>query len=149
MIDILNVINEYKHPFFKVIMENITEYTYRKERYKTNFALAIIYSQEKTAIDLDNLKKMLRRTDKLIILNEDLICVVFDYTSDDSYVKAAENLNKILENIDYKNNFFLAAADSADFNLNYLEMTNELCDRLKYAIKNKLHNTVIYEDYLI
>lgn len=149
MIDILNVINNHRRSFYKVIIEDITEYIYREERYKTNFALVTIYSKEKTAINPDNLKKMLRRTDKLIILNEDLACVVFDSTSEDSYVKAAENLNKILKNMDYKNNFFLSAADSADFDLNYLEMTNKLCDRLEYAIKNKLCNTVIYQDYLI
>jgi len=93
--------------------------------------------------------KMLRRTDKLISLNENLACVVFDSTSEDFYVKAAENLNKILENMDYKNNFFLSVADSEDFDFNYLEMINKLCDRLEYAVKNKLCNRVVYEDYLI
>lgn len=149
MSDILDYIKNHRRSAYKIIIDNITEYKYRQERYKTNFALVAIYSKEKTAINPDELRKMLRFTDKLIILTEDLACVVFDSTSDDSYVKAAENLNTILKNLDYKNNFFLSAADSEDFDLNYLEMTNKLCDRLEFAIENKLCNTVIYEDYLI
>jgi len=149
MIDILKLINDNRHSFYTVITEDIAEYKYREERYKTNFALVTIYSKEKIAINPDNLKKMLRRTDKLIILNENLACVVFDSTSDNSCVKATENLNNILKNMDYKNNFFLAVADSEDFNLNYIEMINKLFDRLEYAIKNKLYDTVVYEDFLI
>ena len=149
MLDALNYINNNRHSFCKKIMDNITEYIYRQKRYKTNFSLVLIYSKEKAAINPDDFRKKLRHTDKLIVLNENLACVVFDSTAETSYVKAAENLNKILENMDYKNNFFLSVADSEDFDFNYLEMINKLCDRLEYAVKNKLCNRVVYEDYLI
>ena len=149
MLDALNYINNNKHSFCKKIMDNITEYIYRQKRYKTNFSLVLIYNKEKTVISPNEFKKKLRLSDKLIPINENLACVVFDSTAETSYVKAAENLTTILKNLDYKNNFFLSTVYSEDFDLNYLEMTNELFDRLKYAIENKLYDTVIYEDYLI
>ena len=149
MLDALNYINNNKHSFCKKIMDNITEYIYRQKRYKTNFSLVLIYSKEKAAINPDDFRKKLRHTDKLIVLNENLACVVFDSTAETSYVKAAENLTTILKNLDYKNNFFLSTVYSEDFDLNSLEIINNLFDRLKYAIEHKLHDTVIDQDYLI
>ena len=149
MVEILERINRHRRAFHKIIMDNITEYLYREQRYNIHFALVAVYSLESTAITPAVLQEKLRRTDKLIILNEHLSCIVLDNTETQSYIKAAENLNTLLKEFDYQNNFFLSTAHSTDFSGNLLEMTNKLCDRLKYAIEHKLCNTVVYQDYII
>jgi len=149
MVEEFKKIQNHRRAFHKIILDHIAEYVYREERYNTNFALVAVYSKEPTAIAPQALKQKLRKTDALITLNNNLAVVVFDAATQDVYVKAAENLNTLLKEMEYKNNFFLSAASSDEFHHNYREFTNKLCDRLEYAIENKLCNTVIYQDYII
>jgi len=149
MVEELKQIQDHRHVFHKIILNHITEYIYREERYTTSFALVAVYSKEPTAISPQELEQKLRKTDRLITLNSNLAIIVFDAATQDVYVKAAENLNALLKEMEFKNNFFLSAASSDEFHHNYREFTNKLCDRLEYAIENKLCNTVIYQDYII
>jgi hypothetical protein len=130
-------------------MDNIRDYIYREERYGAHFSLVVVSSEDNFEIDVETLKKELRETDKVISLCPDLLYVVFDEAKNHSYLKAAENLNKTLQKIHFQKVFFLSTADSEEFDKNYLDMTNKLFERLEYAIKHKLHNTIVYQDYII
>ena len=130
-------------------MDNIRDYIYREERYCAHFSLVTVCSEDKLEIDVDALKTELRETDKVIPLCSNLLYVVFDESKNHSYLKAAENLNKTLQKIHFQKKFFLSTADSEEFDKNYLDMTNKLFERLEYAINHNLHNTVVYQDYII
>jgi hypothetical protein len=149
MIEEFKKIHDHRRAFHKMILDQIDKYIYREERYNTNFALVAVYSKEPTAITPQELKQKLRKTDTLITLNENLAIVIFDAVAEDVYVKAAENLNTLLKEMEFKNNFFLSVASSDEVHHNYRELTNKLCDRLEYVIENRLFNTVIYQDYII
>jgi len=149
MIQIAKLIHADKHRFYELIEGEIPEFLYREHRYNNHFSLVAVYSVKPTTLSLPVLQKKLRFTDKSIVLNEHLICIAFDNTTQSSYVKAAENLNSFLRELDYQNNFFLSSVHSTEFPDNTLEMTNILFDRLGYAIEHKLYNTIVYEEYII
>ena len=149
MIEAIKELNINRHVFHDLIMDNISEYIYRKERYQIGFTLVAVYSKEPSVHIEKELRKKLRETDKFIPLTKHFSCVMFDVTQENNYVKAAENLNSVLKQLDYKNNFFLSTVYSNEFHEQTLEMTNKLCDRLEYAIQHQLYNTITCQDYLV
>ena len=149
MIEIAKLIKADRHLFHEIIIDHIPKYLYREKRYHIHFALAAVYSVEATLLTPQSIQQKLRLTDMPILLNDHLICIAFDSTTDSTYIKAAENLNSLLKELDYSNNFFISTVHSSEFPDNPLEMTNTLMDRLEYAIEHKLPNNVIYEDYII
>jgi len=98
---------------------------------------------------MERLKKKLRKTDKLIFLNNDLCCAALDGISAEKCAKAAENVNHYLLELNARNKYYLSAADSQKYNPKYNNMVQTLFDRLEYAIENNLDNIVIHQDYVI
>ena len=149
MSTILEEITKNKSNYYKTILENISEYIYREKRYQSHFSLLAIYHAPNIKVDTKKLQNTLRETDTLILLHPNILCVVFDSASDQSCIRAAENLNKTLQKIYFNERFYVSAADSSDFEMNYLDMSNKLFDRLEYAIENNQYNLVICQDYLV
>jgi len=134
---------------YKTIMCGIIDYIYREKRYATSFSIAVVYTEKTLSIDTDIISYKLRKTDKMICITENILCVIFDATGNTSFVKATENLYKILKSVDYQNKYFISTALSEDFDENYLNMINKLFDRVEYSVQHKLSNNVNYEDYII
>jgi hypothetical protein len=149
MQQILDNVKCNRHLYYETIIQNIEHFIYRDERYNASFSLAAVCSKEQTALNPDILHKELRKTDKIIRLSDDLLCIIFDYTTNSSYIKAAENLNSALKEIHFQENFYISTAESQEFATNYLNMINKLFDRLEFAIENNIYNTVVYDDYVI
>ncbi len=138
------------HKLYKQnIMDAINDYIYREERYKVNFSLTIIYSKSPLDEHALELEKNLRKTDTLMRVDENILCIIFDAAQAESYVKAAENLYKKLKSIDYHQRYFIATTFSADFDANYLDMLNHLFDRLHYTLEHNCYNNINYDDYII
>ena len=134
---------------YPAIMDLIRDYIYREKRYDTHFSLAIIYTNESLSLHAKELQKVLRKTDTKICITDNIACVVFDATQNQSYIKAAENLYKTLKHIDYHQKYFIATTFSNDFDKNYLDMMNKLFERLEYSVEHGLCSTINYEDYII
>jgi len=134
---------------YKIIMNGITDYIYREKRYTTSFSIAVIYTEKPLSVDTDIIAYKLRKTDKILCLTENILCIIFDATENTSFIKATENLYKILKSVDYHNKYFISTALSEDSKENYLDMINKLFDRLQYSIEHKLYNNVNSEDYII
>jgi hypothetical protein len=134
---------------YQTIMDTITDYIYREKRYATHFSIAVIYTDKPLSVDVATIASKLRRTDKMICITQNIICVIFDATENSSYVKATENFYKILKTIDYHKIYFISTALSEDFDENYLDMINKLFDRLDYSVEHRLCSSVNYEDYII
>jgi GGDEF domain-containing protein len=146
---ILEEISQNRNSYYKTILENISEYIYREKRYNSHFSLTLIYHDKNIRVDAKKVQNSLRETDMLIALHSNIFCVVFDETGAESCIRAAENLNKTLQKMYYNEKFFVSAADSMDFDANYLDMSNKLFDRITYAISHKQCNIVICQDYLV
>jgi len=150
MSDILEYIKTNKIELFETILNDISEYKYkyRNTRYHVDFSIAAVYCKD-AFINLEELQKKLRETDKLIYLNDNLCCIILDEISEEACEKAAENVNYHLLQINANYKYYLSAADSKNCNPKYTDMTQSLFKRLEYAIKNNLENIVIYQDYVI
>jgi len=130
-------------------MDLMSDFIYREKRYKTNFSIAIIYADNSFSDISSGVQQELRTTDKMIYISDNLLCVVFDSTKEQSYIKAAENLFKTLKHVDYQQMYCIATTYSKDFDENYLNMINRLFERLEYSIDNHLCNIVNDQDYII
>ena len=142
-------LNENRRFCYQTIMDIISDYIYRERRYKVHFSIAIIYSKDALNAHANELRDTLRRTDKVICVTENIICVVFDSIESTNYVKAAENLYRVLESVEYHQHYFIATTFSQEFDENYLNMLNHLFDRLLYLVEHNQYNNVTDEDYFI
>jgi len=145
MSDILKI---NKAELFKTVLNDIKEYKYRNTRYNLDFSIVAVYCKE-ACVNLEELQKKLRKTDKVIYLNDNLCCVILDGVSEKECEKAAENVNYHLLQINANYKYYLSAADSKNYNSEYRDMIQNLFERLEYAIENNLENIVIYQDYVI
>jgi len=143
---ILEYIKENEHQLSEIVMNSISEYMYRNTRYDTDFSIVLIYSYND--IDIVALQKRLRLTDKIIELEENLYCVILDGASTESCIKAAENVNFHLLELNANNKYYLSAADSHMNNPKYINMIQSIFERLDFAIKNDLSNIVVHQDYV-
>ena len=149
MSDTLKYIKNNQTELFETILNDISAYAYRNARYDVEFSLVAIYCANDFAVDVEILKEKLRKTDEFIYLNDNLCCIILDGISAEACEKAAENVNYHLLQINANYKYYLSAADSQNYNPKYINMIQNLFERLEYAIKNNLQNIVIYQDYVI
>lgn len=149
MSSMLEYIKSHKTELFETILNEISEYIYRNSRYDVKFSLVAVYCEEICSDDIDILEEKLRKTDKIIRLNDHLLCIILDGISAELCAKAAENVNYHLLEMHANRKYYLSAADSQNYNPTYKNMVRTLFDRLEYAIENNLDNIVIYQDYVI
>ncbi|WP_457743656.1 hypothetical protein [Sulfurimonas sp.] len=147
--EILADLESVRHSCYQMIIDESVDYIYREKRYATHFSIAVIYTKEPLTIDTTTISAKLRKTDKMICLTKNILCVFFDATRDSSFIKATENLYELLQSVDYHRQYFISTALSKDFDENYLDMVNKLFDRVEYSIEHKLYNSVNAEDYII
>lgn len=149
MQEMINNIRDTKKTCYPTLMDAISDFIYREKRYNAHFSIALIYTSDSSVDFSQELRKSLRLTDKLISISDNLSCVVFDTTTEHSYVKAAENLCKPLRHANYHQEYYVSTAYSEDFDENYINMLNKVFERLEYSVSHKLCNTVIEQDYII
>jgi len=146
---LLKELDSMRQTYQQSVIEFLDEYIYRERRYKVHFSVALVFSKESLQAHAESLNNTLRKTDRVISIAENLLCVVFDATQEESYVKAAENLYKTLKSIEYRQDYFVATVFSNEVNDNYLLVLNRLFERLYYSLEHDYCDHVTYEDYII
>lgn len=130
------------------IKEQMQTYLYRKDRYATDFAAILIFSE--VHMELEKITELLRKTDKAATLSEHIILVLFDATDNISAIRATENLvHKLQQTSFYNHPFFISLASSENFDKNIQNMINKLLARLEYAVEHNITHDVVYEDYVV
>jgi hypothetical protein len=131
-----------------MILDNIKDYLYRKERYQLNFALAIGICD--SDICMRGFSNHIRQTDNFIVLEESyLCCVVLDGISVETAIKATSNLQTIFQNRYFGENIFISMVTSIDYghDCSY-KMINSLLDLLEYSIFNNMSHEVIDHSHI-
>ncbi len=105
---ILESYNCYKNE----ILGDLEEFSYRKKRYDVDFTIALFISSDK--IDFDFIKESIRDTDKVIVLEHNFIAVVFDFATEESGLKATENLLTLLEPRLFSDEIYISVVNSHD-----------------------------------
>ena len=126
---ILEHYNRYKNE----IIKEIGEYSYRKRRYNVDFTLALFMSEKRLQMQL--MDSFIRDTDKLIVLDENLVCVAFDFSNEEKGLKATENLLTQLEPKHFEHRLFVSVENSNEYS-DEDEQVRKLLDTLIEEIQN-------------
>ncbi len=86
-----------KYNLYKsAIIDYIEEFTYRKKRYYgVDFTVSPFLSDQK--LDIDFIERSIRDSDKALMLDENMVGVIFDFANVESGLKETENLMTMLE----------------------------------------------------
>jgi len=76
-----------------------------------------------------------------------LHCIFLDSTSNNTYIKGAENILYKLQK-EHLNNFYFSTVNSENYNFDEFQMTNKLLDILQCALKHNSCNIVIDIEYM-
>jgi hypothetical protein len=100
------------HKYMDKILNEMGHYIYRKERYNVDFTIALYLTNKNFKKDF--IEKNIRDTDKLLILEDNMVCVLFDYADIKAGIKASENLLSNLEPIYFNSEIFISIINSND-----------------------------------
>ena len=147
----LSQIKHNRHKYHKMILDELKDNLYRKERYQLDFALAIAICD--TDISMCDFAHDIRQTDKFIVLEDHLCSVMFDVISTDTAIKATSNLQTKFQSRHFGKKLFISIVTSSDYNYDDgYKMINSLFDMLEYSVYNEMNHEVIdsyqMEDHL-
>ena len=135
--ELLEQIRVNRKKYEENILASIKDYVYNYERYKSNFTLAI--GAACSDVDLEKFSSMIRPTDKFIILDEQLCCVIFPFTEADQGIKAVSNLLSKFERQFFSEKIYLSVVNAEEFTTPE-SMLNRLFNILKSGIENGMEN---------
>jgi len=123
---------ERRQRYCNEVIHALEEYSYRYKRYHINFALALCYCSKDGAL-LSDLVDIKRKTDRLILLDDNLCCVVFDCIDDETSKKAAQNLEAQIQGHCTNGDYFMRVLSSIE-----CESALKMCDSLFDALEDFL-----------
>ena len=130
------LIKQIQDNYFKYkseIVEYLKIYDYRKKRYKVDYTIALYISVEE--LDADFVKRYVRDTDTVIVLENNFIAVIFDFASVEAGFKAAENLLAYMEPKLSTDEIYVSVVNSHD-RLDEREHVRKALDLLIESIDN-------------
>lgn len=119
------------------ILESIKEFNYNHERYNANFTLAVGAICDE--IDMEGFSQMIRETDKFIILDDHICCIVFPFTDAEQGLKAASNLLSEFEMKFFSQKIYIGIVNAAETS-SPAKQIERLFDILKSSIENRMYN---------
>jgi len=129
----------------KIIAEYISDFTYRSNRYNEDYSIAVMLCD--ADINLGHFLHHIRQTDKFIVLEKNLCCVVLDSSPPDVGIKAASNIQTEFQDKNFGKRLFTAVATFKDYDDEY-KMINSLFDILEYAISYEIDNIVVDQNLM-
>ena len=129
---------------YKKTGELCAEFFYRYERYSANFTMAMLYSYD--PLDASTFLKAIRESDKLLQLNKNLFCLVFDMTNQENGLKACENLLAVYEAEHFAQKIYASLVNAEEFSTKEA-MESRLFALLNYAIKGNSYNQITDDFY--
>lgn len=141
----LNSFKVNRQKYYTEIAQEIASCSYRNKRYSFNFSIAIAFAGDE--VDLKSFSDHKRKTDKFIVLEEHLACLILEGTDSDSAIRATSKLHNKFQLENFNKKIFIAvvtASDYADDNA----MIHSLFNLLEYAVKHNMDNLVIDKDQI-
>lgn len=141
-----NLSNEKYHIYQKQLLENASEFSYRYQRYNTDYSIALGYSPME--IDLAPMSNFIRSTDKFIILDNNTCAILLDCTNDESGIKAANNLLTKFQGSAFDIPLYSAIVTASNYSSSEM-MIRELFYLIDFAITNNINQQVIDHTQII
>ncbi|MDQ1263946.1 MAG: hypothetical protein QG559_947 [Campylobacterota bacterium] len=134
-----NIFLTHKDAYYKNIKPVVADYAYRGKRYHIDFALAIGFCDKN--INLCDFIQIKRKTDKVIPLENNLCCIIFDCVDAKRVESATQNLKKQMNTKCNTEEFFIEVVTFSEYE-NDLKMFNYLFDDLEHFLLNKSYKTL-------
>lgn len=136
-------IRENRQKYHNIISKAIEDNLYRKERYNLEFSLAVAVCDED--ISLHGFEKFTRRTDKFIVLEDYMSCVMLEGVTANSAIKATSNLQTIFQSRYFSKELFIGMVSSSDYDYDETgyNMVKSLLDILEHSLSNNLNHEIV------
>jgi len=144
--NLLKLIRDNREKYTSIIDRYMQDFVYRSKRYEQHFSLSIGLCDFDT--DLKSFESFIRQTDKFIILEDNMCCVILDCAPSCSGLKAANNMLAGFQSRYFSKSLFSSVVSSDEKKEN-LQMINELFYILEYAINNNMDNTVVDSESML
>lgn len=122
------------------LLESAEEFSYRYERYKINYSIAIGHSMDE--IDLTSMSSFIRSTDKFIVLSDNTCAILLDCANDASGIKAANNLLTKFQATAFGTLLYSAVVTASNYSTSE-KMIRDLFHLIDFAIVNNTNHQVI------
>ena len=144
MVDVFN--ENRKHLQEQLITETVY-YNFKYSREDIPYSIALTYISEND-FDFKRYEKNLRTNDKIIMLQPNLCAIVFDGTTEEQGLTAAEHLLYHVQDLCFTKHIYMAIvtvnSDDTEF-----QTVHDLFDLLSYALNHNMDNTVMERSQII
>lgn len=144
MIDAFNGNRKY---FQERLITETAYYHFKYSRDETPYSIALAYIVEDD-FDFQRYEKHLRVNDKIILLQSNLCAIVFDGTTEEQGLKAAEHLLYHVQDICFIKHVYMAIV-TVNPNDTEFQTIHDLFDLLSYALNHNMDNSVIERSQII
>lgn len=120
--------------YYDAIKEVVSDYVYRSKRYHIDFALGLGFCNKEDVV-MSNCIEIKRKTDRLIHLEGNLCCMLFDCVDQERVKTAIQGIkNQIEQNCNGKE-IFVGVVTFSEYENDY-KMLNALLDELDNFLLN-------------
>ena len=141
----LNLVRNNRQNYLETIISSLNDYSYRNKRYQIDFAIAIGLCEE--SVDFSEFIENKRKTDKLILLEDNLCCAIFDCAPAESAIKATSNMLSEFQNKNSDKQIYTSIVNSRDYDSDKM-MIDSLFDILEYSVDNDIHGVVTNKEQM-
>ena len=135
---------EYREKFEQLkttILELLAKHRYRFERYGQEFSALLVYTKVQR-FDMEKCRGLIRLSDELFEMGDNMMLVVFEQTDEVSGFKAAENFRYAYERLDLNRELFCAFAPIREKDT-AIDIASRLLVILDYALSDPMPNAVL------
>ncbi|MBT5933885.1 hypothetical protein [Sulfurimonas sp.] len=134
-----------RQKYYTDIVQEIKSCSYRNKRYSLNFSIAIALVSGQ--INLNSFSGYKRKSDKFIVLEDHLACLILEGTDSDSAIRATSKLHNQFQLENFNKKIFIAVVTASDYTDDNA-MIHSLFNLLVYAAENNMDNLVIDKDQI-
>ncbi len=142
----LTSIHKNRHEYHQIIITNLEEFIYRMNRYNLEYAVSLSLCDKD--FDLSKIQAHKRKTDKLIILENNLVCMALDAVNTETAIKATSNLQTDFQTQCFGHKLYTCVVNSCDHESEF-ELINYLFDILEYAISNNMDGLIVDQTQIV
>ncbi len=135
--ELLGDLRENRKDYEKKVLYSIKDDIYQRERYDVNFTLAL--GATHSEVDMESFSTLIRESDRFIILDKHICCVVFPFTDSAEGVKATSNLLSKFEMRFFSQKIYLSIVNANDCDTPEHHI-QKLFDVLKFSIEHGMAN---------
>ena len=126
----------------ELILKSLDESLYQNDRYGQEFSSLLIHAAE-NALNAEDCKKHLRKSDHAYQLDENLVLIYFDHANFSGGVSAAQKLQYAIHNMNIHLNLYYAEAHVYEKEEHSIDIASQLLSTLIYAVEESVSNQIV------